>query len=501
MNKKWRIKKEYLSDDGCFARGGGIEVEENLDPANIDASQIQFALPQNGTAAVSALDVNPLSAPVKAFFAAPPADNVNILDAKNYDPNKALWNQGPTPAAQAAALAPTEAPVMQPQQEAPVAPVAKGRSGMDQMIGGYQNEAKAQGDIAKAQAQAVEQNLTDMQALQSDYQRNLAKHETQVKMAVQAIDEGQIDPERYMNSKSGMGKASIAIGLILGGLGGGLQGGRENQALKILQSHIDNDIKAQEGNLRSKENLLGQLEKQYGNKQQALQMLSSIYTQRMANRLQEAALKSGSPLAQARADQVIGQLRAQSQASAQAAAAEETINKAISSGMPMDKLSPHMDEKQRARAVPGLGLAMTSEGAKQMNTEVIPAYKGSIEGLHQLQKLANVGSKLSPEDRALAESIQSRLIGQMRLAILGPGTISEGERAVMKQVISNPTLLFSYANTPKLKSLESALHKDFAARAQQQGLTFKAPADETQFKTVNGVRYMRGPKGEAIPVK
>lgn len=84
-----------------------------------------------------------------------------------------------------------------------------------------------------------------------------------------SIMENQIDPNRFMGNMSTLGRIGTALGLILGGIGKGMTGGRENLALRALENAIDRDIDAQKQELGKKNNLLTAYYKMYGDLEQA----------------------------------------------------------------------------------------------------------------------------------------------------------------------------------------------------------------------------------------
>ncbi len=61
----------------------------------------------------------------------------------------------------------------------------------------------------------------------------------------------EVDPERYWNSKSTEGKILAGIGMVLSGMGGGMTGSNRNLALEQLNKAIDNDIAAQQANIKT----------------------------------------------------------------------------------------------------------------------------------------------------------------------------------------------------------------------------------------------------------
>ena len=433
MSKTWRIKKEHLNKEGCYAYGGGVPSEEDqlldvqIDPSMQRAPQFQMP---------TAASVNPLTALASAPQVAP------VVEAP-----------------QAPSMPKTE----QPQQ---AAPEQQGAVPANPLMA----EANIQGKIARDQAAEYKAAAERQQAVEVEYNNRLTNLDAERNSIVKSINDNPIDAQRYMGSMGTGGKISTAIGLILGGIGGGLQGGRPNVALEFLQKNIDNDIREQEANKRSKENLLAHLERQYGNEGTAKAMLQSTLQTQLANKVNEAALKSGDKLAMARAQQVTQQLMSAANAPLMEAAKEQTFNAALQSGKDFSELSPHMSEKQRSRAVPGMGLARDEMSARKLNEEIIPAYQGSKLGIQELKNFG-VLDKFNPVSRAKAEAIQTRVIGQMRQVLLGPGTISDTERELVKNVVANPTSIFTLASEGKLDMLSNALDKDFQARVKGAGLS------------------------------
>jgi hypothetical protein len=487
----WRIKKQYLSDDGCFARGGGIEVEDNVDPTSVDASQIQFDVPQAAAPQTTPqIDVNPLSAPVKAFFAPPShQDTYNIL-GPGYDPNKALWNQGP--AAPAATTATSPARPMQDTTTVSAPAPAPDGTGMKQFVGGIQNEAKAQGVAADAQAEAYNQQAQGMEQFQNMFQSNMQQHTAQVDAIVQGMQNQTIDPDHFINSSSTGGKVGLAIGLMLGGLGQGLAQGKENPVMGVIQQRIKDDINAQVENRKGKENLLTTLEKQYGNKQDAVRMMSAAYTAQMAAKISEAAARSGSPMAKARADQVIGQLKMQAEQQVAGVAQSATVKQMVASG-----------QMGQAEAIPLLVPKEHQKAAfEELNSEqVINKSIGNIQ--HVMDRVAKLqGDRLTSPIQSKSEinalNLEISALGKEMFGRLNEQELKMLDNAKVAFTDSKDTIARKTDIVKSIidKSRKSSVLQSFGL-AKQPEQQQSAP----QTKTVNGVKYMRGPDGRAVPVK
>lgn len=82
------------------------------------------------------------------------------------------------------------------------------------------------------------------------------------------------------------------------------------------------------------------------------------------------------------------------------------------------------------------------------------------------------GSSLSPSARASAKQSQNLLIGKLREAIVGPGTLSETDRDLLEKAIANPTDFFTLAssNEIKLNKLKESYNNALSAHASALGL-------------------------------
>jgi hypothetical protein len=184
------------------------------------------------------------------------------------------------------------------------------KEGIQNQIQGINETATAQGKqnetiAAERQAGAVQQ-----QAQLIDSQKRLNFFREESKKAADDANNYHIDPSHYLNSMGTGQKIATGIGLILGGIGGGLthQG---NPALEFLNKQIANDVESQRQELGKKTNLLTAYMRQFENENQAMMMTEATQRNIVANKIEEAALKTGNPIIQARAKQAIGQLELQ----------------------------------------------------------------------------------------------------------------------------------------------------------------------------------------------
>jgi hypothetical protein len=102
----------------------------------------------------------------------------------------------------------------------------------------------------------------------------------------------------------------------------------------------------------------------------------------------------------------------------------------------------------------------------KIKSEAIPNYQKMNAVMNELIKLGEVRKKqkyMSNADKVLAESLSRQLQGLLREDILGPGTVTEPERAILEQIIQNPTQWFDFKGKTddKIRSLKGVRKKAF----------------------------------------
>ncbi len=256
--------------------------------------------------------------------------------------------------------------------------------GIHEQKAGLEQQALAEAQQGKNQAAILQAQAAQQQEQINTFQSHNADLENERQNFMKDVQNNHIDPQHYMNSLDTGGKISTAIGLILGGLGGG---GTSNQALTFLNSQIDNDIKAQQAELGKKENLLSANLKQFGNLRDATSMTKVMMSDLMSNKLQQAAAQAQGPLAKARALQAIGAINANSAATQSQIAMRKTLLGGMAQGQipPEQVIRSIVPEHEQAKAYEDLKEAQTIVKAKD---RILTAYD-------QLAKLQTVGSRVS----------------------------------------------------------------------------------------------------------
>ena len=222
---------------------------------------------------------------------------------------------------------------------------------LNALAGGMQKQAQVEGDLGKQKADLAQQQQLSMQRSHDAFVKDSQSIMQDFNHLVDDAKNSRIDPNRFWNSKSDLGKVSSAIGLILGGIGGGMTH-QENPALKFLNAQIDRDVDAQRANIANKNNIMHALQQQYGNIKDASNMTKAFYADMYSSKLEEAAAKSADPMAKARAQQAIAQLKLQYGPVVQQTMMRQAMMQGSANGtMPPEKLVPHLVPQEHQEAV------------------------------------------------------------------------------------------------------------------------------------------------------
>jgi len=173
---------------------------------------------------------------------------------------------------------------------------------------GIEEGAAAQSQGFKSTAQAIGENQLQQKAIQDEYKFAADNLTIQNDNLLNQVASQKIDPNHFWNSKTAGGKIAATIGLLLGGIGGGLNGTNQNQALAMLQTHVQNDIEAQKNDQSNKLNLYKIGLERYRDERSAQQFATMQSNALLQGTLQKIAAQTGNTQAQASAKQMMGQL-------------------------------------------------------------------------------------------------------------------------------------------------------------------------------------------------
>lgn len=195
-----------------------------------------------------------------------------------------------------------------PAQQGTVAPTQQMSPDMiSQLQGSFEKQKQAaqmlgaaQSQQGKAESDILGQNTKDLQGLQQKYDPQYADIDQERSALTQDIQNGHIDPNHYLHDMSTGQKIGTAVGLILGGIGGGITH-TDNPAQQFMQNQIDRDIEGQKADLGKKENLLSMNMRRFGNLKDAEMMTRANMMDITSMKLKQAAAQSQDPIARANA--------------------------------------------------------------------------------------------------------------------------------------------------------------------------------------------------------
>lgn len=203
-------------------------------------------------------------------------------------------------------------------QAAPQAQPAQGVPGIGNYQGysdafvqqqqGIQDEAKAVGEQGNRNSLAAAENVNQLTRMNQDYQARMKHLTNQSDSFVTDYAQGHINPNHYLENMGAGQKIATAIGLILGGIGGGLTH-QQNPALQFLQGQIDRDIESQKADIGKKQNLLSAAFHMTGNERDAVDLAKSLRMGILASQFQQAGAQAQDPAAKARAEQIAARLK------------------------------------------------------------------------------------------------------------------------------------------------------------------------------------------------
>lgn len=316
----------------------------------------------------------------------------------------------------------------------------------------------------------------------------------------------ELDPNRaniFVNGTTGQ-KIGGAIALILGGLGGT---NGSNVALDIFNKAIEKDIAAQKYNLdRGAEGLDKQAATQKSLYQTMLQKFNNSDQADAATRMVmldnvEAQLKNisgqyDSKVVKAKSQAAIGALAAQKETAKrqfQFAAQQQAVMQALTGqagGQAAQTgvkdpavfsrlnatLPPEVQKENRERYVPGYGLAASKDLAQDFSkfrSETEP----SIDLAKTLSNKYKNFNRLDLKEQRELKTMQTNLIGNLRLAFTGPGAMTESEYQRILDAIGNLSSPFSIPslNQASIDTVIKGLQKNLNERAKVAGLESAVP--------------------------
>ena len=317
--------------------------------------------------------------------------------------------------------------------------------------------AKAASDKADADVAVYKAQNTELAKLQSEQATRRANFEINFNDKMKSLDElsKQQGPEHFWANTTSNGKVAAGIAILLGGLGGGLARTGKNVGLEMIDKAIDRDMEAQHKQVGAQQNLLTQMRAKFQDDQSADTATRLLLNQSAQNQISIAASRFAGESAKQNAVIAVEQLKAQ-QAELQrklkleqAMAAETAGGKRYTTmqwaaaGAPKEFLELHKDASEKLMPPDSGwdGKASTKEGLQKFQ-EFIKDNEPALTGLNRIRELKKNYNKFTDVvTRAKIDTEIESAVGALRLAITGPGILTEAERSMIKNIIGSPNFI------------------------------------------------------------
>ena len=362
-----------------------------------------------------------------------------------------------------------------PKQYDPYADILAGRQKAGQAgVAGAQNEANVRGDIVD-QGQAAIQRIQEIKDREQEELKPF--YETQKKLAEEYRNGELKDP---WATKSGGQKALAIFALALGGAGSALTK-TPNYALSIINDEIDRDIALQKDNLNKTKgeidinnNLLANLQKKFGDEKVAELEYQSLSRQMLNDKIDQTTAQTSSDVKKAQLQELKGMnTLLMEEAKDNSIKRKQELLKGGAEINSLLSKAGQPDDETLKKFVPGVGIAFTEKDATKIKEETA-AVNQSVPLLDDLLKLNDKNFKsLSPKDRSMIDQTAANLIGKLRLAIVGPGPLTDTEREfIQNKIIGNPAAIFAFddVNRAKLANLKRILNDSVARTIEAYGV-------------------------------
>jgi len=280
-------------------------------------------------------------------------------------------------------------------------------------------EILTRADGFEAAGQFRQQQADEMAREAQEQQDRLTEKLGQYEDAIRRVANRQIDPNRYFGQGAG-GRMSAALAVALGAMGSALTGG-PNQALQIINSAIERDIRAQEtdlANARATANMQGmalsQMRSIIGDEQGARAAVRAAHLQAFLNQIDSQLLHATGDRAAA-----LGELR---RAVVEQMAADQEVARQASAFSVRQEIST----RQRGRS-PGNAAAQAYAGAT-MQTLASQQAQGEPTPSSQEGQVPE-GAQPAPEDReptALERVRSGTLFSTGEPVEIAPGLVIPG---------------------------------------------------------------------------
>jgi hypothetical protein len=373
-----------------------------------------------------------------------------------------------------------EAPQLPASQDLTVEKALGDMPGYQQAEQAIAFQQQAEQGLAAAQAKTYESGADlEAKAMQT-YQRDLNTLNKERDALVADIKASHIKPNQYLENLSADSKISTAIGLILGGMAG--RDGN-NPVMDFLNKQIDRDLKAQLAGLENKQNLLGALDRQFGNRQAAENMFLAMRKGLIADQINTAVAKSKDPMAIAAGHKASSDLMRSSMSDViktqQQVAMLRGQGTADQNADP-ELLVPHMVPPEKQKDVfESIARAKT---ARKIEGEIMDLFKTADKENTLMGRTGRLG--YAPPSVAAIESLIMPLVRD------AAGRVSEMELATVNKLIPLPG-----DGSDTVQQKKKGLEQFMRAKQEEYAVLPKAyRIDLDKFKSTSGDKSLQYPK-------
>jgi tetratricopeptide (TPR) repeat protein len=351
------------------------------------------------------------------------------------------------------------------------------------MESGIKQQTKAETDAALAHQNAYKEMLDANQARDAAYiekqqeiNDNLSSEYSKLNQLTDSYNKASaVDPNRIYKNQTTGGKIQASIALILGGLGGALQGTGRNVALDMMNQAIDRDIDAQKADLSKKGssiqlqgNTIGQLRAQLGDLHSAETAYRKIALDNIEMRLNKDLAGVQGTMAEARGKQALGQIQVQKQM-LQQQMQQQVMQKSITQKVSQDGILPKewyaaLPENMREKLVPlndkEYGVAINEKDATDLREIAASTHSVNqlLDDVLDMSKKGVLDKKFATQSRG---QILSKIaaVKNMGRAAFKMGTLDEQAERMLTEMTGDPTSIFSSKAQAQLQTFKETMQQ------------------------------------------
>jgi hypothetical protein len=245
-----------------------------------------------------------------------------------------------------------------------------------------------------------------------------------------------------------------------------------NNIVKMIDDELNRDIASQKteyeklgDKLNSKQNTYKMYYDKYKDETLAAAAAKNSRLDMVKLHLEKIASTTNSKVVLGRTQEAIGKIQMEQDSNFQKMAIQ--LQKSMAKG--------------NAQVIPGYDGNIKDDTARREFSKKLTSAKSAKYEINNLLGISKqfLGGALSLDARDSAKQSQALLLGQLREILVGPGSMSEGDRALMEEAIANPTSLFTRSSGAqiKLNKLQDAINRSVDADAAFHGLVPKRPVN------------------------